>query len=145
MNKQLRTDIIKWGTQIHDALLAARDTLPRTYTRYVAKDLGGGCAIASYFLKKRIKTKYKKEVKLVHGTYNSLPHCWLLIDNIIVDITKIQFHKKANKVSFCKPHPRYKILNTDRYALKEVKQWAYQSPLLYKIRWKGNSALLEIS
>ncbi len=144
MNKQLKKDIIKWGEAIHDACKSASNQLPKQYKRYIHPDLNGACAIVSYFLRKKILTKYDIEVNFIGGSYKGLTHCWLEIDNVIIDTTKTQFHSKAKKVSFSVSKKNYKKIADNKSALQQTKEWNWQSPYLYKLKWTNQQAELEL-
>jgi hypothetical protein len=107
-------------------------------------DLAGACAIASYTLY-RCLIKLGYQPKLIMADSGCGCHCWVELNNYIIDLTATQFNKALPKVlivskySYKKLIPElknYKTLSNNKNAVKFIKTWDQQSPLIYlsKIR-----------
>lgn len=148
LSDELKKDIKIYGTAIHnacvDAVLNARYTNFPVFTDWVGIRLDGACAIASYHLMKKLKSKYKKDVHFILGGFKVSKdryynHCWLHVNDHIVDITATQFNyvDKVKVLPLAKNSkylPEYK----NKKALDEVSDWDGQNPFNYKINWYSN-------
>lgn len=134
-----------WGESIHNACKLGRFTI-ENLSKYVDKDLCGACGIASYFLKEKIEKHYNLKVDLVLGKCFQSWHCWLEINDYIVDVTHTQFYPESDKVSIFPTSEKdwnWKIVCKNNKAIKHFKsKWSFQNPLLYKVHWIENYAIL---
>ncbi len=141
MDSKLKKRIIILGEAIYDAIYLFRKEIPGVH-RFIDENLMGACAIASFFLHHKLKSEGISS-SFIEGFYgiDDSPHCWLTIENSIIDITATQFNyfdkviilgsgKKGNYI------PK----STGRIAFQWVKGWEKQSPFLYGIEWVGDSA-----
>ncbi len=101
-------------------------------------DLCGACTLASFMLHKKLSHVGIKS-KFVKGVYQYYDHCWVEIDNIIVDITATQFDDDFDRVHF-------DTIENDDYQ-PEIKRFSkhyflgwpsHQKPHLYNIKWNKN-------
>jgi hypothetical protein len=95
-------------------------------------DLRGACAIASATLFKVLKdAKYSPEF-YCGESFASGGHCWIVVDNFIVDITATQFGKKNKRVSIVPINNDRKHYSWDRiwkHKLVPIKRaWMEQNP-----------------
>lgn len=107
-------------------------------------DLGGACAIASYTLY-RCLIKLGYEPKLIMADSSCGCHCWVELNNYIIDLTATQFNIALPKVlivskfHYKKLIPElknYKTLLNDKNAVKFIKTWNQQSPIIYSSKIK---------
>lgn len=97
-----------------------------------SRDLGGGCAIASYILWKLLLSA-GEEAKLICAVKEYEAHCWVELGPYVIDVTFTQF-EDCEKVHICRKWPPH--YEADRYlsdddALEEISHWKNQSPIEY--------------
>lgn len=112
------------GEEIH---MWAKKSL--TCPRICQRDLMGACAISSYVLWKVLK-KSGIESNFIQGDFEFEwnAHCWVEIENIIVDITATQFGYDRKVVFSDKSDVNYIPKRINLSAVREVnKYWHYQS------------------
>jgi hypothetical protein len=87
------------------------------------------CAIASAFLWYRLK-KHGYDAHLVVGNYRKNDHCWVELNDQIVDITATQFNPNNPKVYLPISRSGYFAQYRDRAALKALREWGDQAIFL---------------
>jgi hypothetical protein len=102
-------------------------------------NLAGACAIASYTLYKcLIKLKYKPKFIVAEGCNGA--HCWLELDNYVIDLTATQFNMALPKVLITNKNYYFKAIpelksyyevKVNRSAIKSTRTWNQQSPIIY--------------
>ena len=102
-------------------------------------NLLGACAIASYVLQRAlVKLGYKP--KFVMADSYDGAHCWIELDDYVIDLTATQFNMSLPKVLITKKKyyydsiPELNSYNSiffNRKAVSLVKNWQDQSPIKY--------------
>lgn len=100
-------------------------------------DLTGLCAIASNHLYLQFK-KHNIKSKFVKGYYKNNSHCWVEVDDKIIDITATQFNVKQKIFITNKNNKKYIKESVGLTALSGVKLWGYQNPNNYKLIYGNN-------
>jgi len=104
------------------------------------ENLMGACGVASYTLS-RVLRKCGVKCDLVIGRFWSSEtrdhgnHCWIYVESLdlIVDITATQYPDMPSAVHVTSGDDfRYKSELHNRQAVKDLKEWEGQSPLLYQ-------------
>lgn len=112
------------------------------------ENLQGGCAIASYVLYKAlIKLGCKPKFVMADSGFGS--HCWIELEDMVIDLTATQFNTKYTKSlglsdcqkvliikknSYLNKIPQlkdYKDICYNKKAIESTKDWEQQSPLVY--------------
>lgn len=109
------------------------------------RDLAGACAVASFFVHKKAIALGLNSI-LNHGYYKEDFHCWVSIDNIIIDITATQFGIKRKIFITKSTNKNYKSIRKfiSNKAPKYFDDWGtVQNPKHYKminneLRYIGN-------
>ena len=98
------------------------------------KDLSCMCGIASYALREAIK-RIGIRIKLIYGFYgNSSGHCWLNIEDKIIDITATQFGVSRKVFVTSISNAKYDRLK-EMKSMSEIKidGWGDHSPTRLKV------------
>ena len=104
-----------------------RDSIAKELGDSFPSGLGGDCAVSSYTLHKKLNRLGFKS-KFVQGHYRMMEHCWVEIDNLIIDITATQFGIKE-KVYITRTNDKNYQPTRKRFLKKEFKLWPnYQKP-----------------
>lgn len=102
-------------------------------------NLFGGCAIASYTLYKAL-IKLGHQPKFIMRENDCTSHCWVELNDHVIDLTATQFNMSLPKVLITKRDDYFKsipelIKYTDKFcnrgAVRIVNQWYEQSPSTY--------------
>lgn len=114
-------NFMKTPTKVHKIAWQVRVICEETWH---AHDLEGMCAIASASLFNALK-KHKFNPKFVLGTYKLLDHCWVELNDSIVDITASQFGLD-NITIIKKPSMEYlanHVSTTNKQILQSLRSW----------------------
>lgn len=111
----------------------------RFFSKLFDESLCGTCAIGSASLEKILKSY---GAVLVSGDYvvsdeSFTPHCWVEIENYIIDCTYTQF-EDASDVKIIRAgtrlFSRYRKLFVDKKAKRDIRSWdGFQSPKFWKL------------
>lgn len=107
------------------------------------EDMNGCCGIASYTLYRVLrKAGYKASIASVTNCCEG--HCWVELDNNVIDLTATQFDKSLSEIFITNKKDYYKNdvprfyrnqekLKFKKYkeTLKYIKEWDKQSPQIY--------------
>jgi hypothetical protein len=96
---------------------------------FVTPNMCGACAICSYVLVK-VLNRCGYQAELVLGKYDIENHCWVELENSIIDITATQFGIKLPKVHIAKARNRmYRPEAYGRAAMLRLKKgWGEGGP-----------------
>ncbi len=102
-------------------------------------NLAGACAIASYAMYRAlIKFGYKPEFIIADSGCGC--HCWISLDDYIIDLTATQFNMSLPKVLITKNKDYFKAIpelknyysiKKNSSAVRDTRKWNQQSPIIY--------------
>jgi len=102
-------------------------------------NLAGACAIASYVMYRAlIKFGYKPQFIMADSGCGC--HCWVELDNHVIDLTATQFNMALPKVLITKKIDYFKSIpelksyydsKKNNSAVSSTKNWDQQSPIIY--------------
>jgi hypothetical protein len=124
------------GLSIHTECL----NLHKSHPRWFSENLNGACAIASFALYEFLQ-KQSLKCKFILGKYIDNTHCWVELENQIIDLTATQFgseHKVYTPIKDDNYCPQY----YNKFALNIVRGWSYHSPYKYIIYWEHDKCLI---
>lgn len=105
-------------------------------------NLEGCCSFGSYLLSKVLQ-KNGYDAYFVEGEYDDNFHCWVELDNVIIDITATQFGDLP-KVYITETDDNYYINTYGIKAVREVKKKWYQGGWLNRFNKKLPRLLKEL-
>ena len=99
-------------------------------------DLMGACGICSTLIVRAFR-KYGYSGRVVYGTYQGEPHCWVESNKIIYDVTATQFDPGAETVYWAavECNPDYKRRRVMRSQHDYINWPSWQIPVKTNLQW----------
>lgn len=143
-NKPKQTPNVKKAKELALVIRNSLETQLHQNHKYFSKDLCGACGLASYTLYNKL-TQLDIESSLIFGYFKkeTNSHCWVEIDDYIIDITATQFGVKHGVYVLPKSKKYQEVTKIDD--LRYFKFWRYlQNPINYNIEWNEFGPVFKI-